>query len=82
MTDDLHTEALVCVSSGCLNVVYMWLVRVACYCVCVRAHACAFCMSQPLKICLFLFYNRFLSLCKAPGRAWRSRNCLQVVLQA
>lgn len=51
-------------------------------CVCVHAYACAFCMSQPLKICLFLFYNRFLSLCKAPGRAWRSRNCLQVVLQA
>ena len=57
----------------------------ACRCasrVIVCALACAFCWSQPLRICLFPFYDHCFSLCTALGRAWRSRNCLQVVLQA
>lgn len=47
----------------------------------VHTHASAFCRS-PHSVCLFPIYNLFLPLCKAPGWAWRSRNCLQVVLQA
>lgn len=47
---------------------------------CAHTHAAsAFCRS-PHFICLFPIYDLCLPLCKAPGWAWHSRNCLQVVL--
>ena len=81
VTSMLHAEALLVSAAGfeCGPCVAHVCVMLLCVCACARL---CFCLSQPLRICLFPFYDHFLSLCKALGWAWRSRNCLQVVLQA